>query len=110
MADDARFNEVHKITSCAKLIPNYSFYTCANFDQKKDIDNQKVQVTDEIKHDIWKHLDIKHHLTWQMMLDIIMCITFRSVQNKYPPTRFICQNFDNERHIDNQKVQGAEEN
>ena len=44
-----------------------------------------------------------------MMLDIIMCITFRPVQNKYPATRFICQNFDNERHIDNQKVQVAEE-
>ena len=24
--------------------------------QKKDIDNQKVQVTDEIKRDIWKYL------------------------------------------------------
>ena len=33
-------------------------------------------------------------MTWQMMLDIIMCITFRPVQNKYPATRFICANFD----------------
>ena len=44
-----------------------------------------------------------------MMLDIIMCITFLSVQNKYPATRFICQNFNNKRHIDNQKVQIADE-
>ena len=29
-----------------------------------------------------------------VMLDIIMCITFLSVQNKYPATRFILQNFD----------------
>ena len=52
-------------------------FICAIFVQKKriyDIDNQKVQVDDEMKHDIWKHL------MWQMMLDIIMCITFRPVQ------------------------------
>ena len=28
-----------------------------------------------------------------MVLDIIMCITFLPVPNKYPATRFICQNF-----------------
>ena len=39
-----------------------------------------------------------------MILDIIMRDTFLLVQNKYPATRFICQNFDNKRHIDNQKV------
>ena len=44
-----------------------------------------------------------------MMLDIIMCITFLPVPNKYPATRFICQNFDNKRHIDDQKVQVADE-
>ena len=31
------------------------------------------------------------------------------MQNKYPASRFICQNFDNQRHIDNQKVQVADE-
>ena len=31
------------------------------------------------------------------------------MQNKYPATRFICRNFDNKRHIDNQKVQVADE-
>ena len=46
----------------------------------------------------------------QMMLDKMKGIKLHSVQNKYPATRFICQNFDNEQHIDNQKVQGAEEN
>ena len=43
------------------------------------------------------------------MLDIIMCITFLPVPNKYPVTRFICQKFDNKRYIDNQKVQEADE-
>ena len=31
------------------------------------------------------------------------------MQNKYPATRFIYQNVDNKRHIDNQKVQVADE-
>ena len=31
------------------------------------------------------------------------------MQNKYPATRFICQNFDNKRYIDYQKVQVADE-
>ena len=44
-----------------------------------------------------------------MMLDISMCLTFLPVQNKYPVTRFICHNFDNKRHIDDQKVQAADE-
>ena len=38
-----------------------------------------------------------------------MCITFLSVKNKYPASRFICQNLDNKRQIDNQKVQVADE-
>ena len=38
--------------------------------------------------------NIWYHLTWQMMLDIIMRVTFLTVQNKYPATRFIFQNFD----------------
>ena len=43
-----------------------------------------------------------------VMLDIIMCITFLSVQNNYPATRFICQMFDKKRYIDNQKIQVAD--
>ena len=31
------------------------------------------------------------------------------MQNKYPATRFICQSFDSKRHINNQKVQVADE-
>ena len=38
-----------------------------------------------------------------------MCITFLSVQNKYPANRFICQHFDINRYIDNQKVKVADE-
>ena len=53
--------------------------------------------------------NIWYHLTWQLMIDIIMRIPFLPVQNKYPSTRFICQSFDNKRHIDNQKVQVADE-
>ena len=44
-----------------------------------------------------------------MMLDVILCISFLPVQNKYPATRFICQNFDNKRYIAYQKVQVADE-
>ena len=44
-----------------------------------------------------------------MMLDIIMCITFLPVQNKYPVTRFKSQDFDNNPFIDNQKVQVVDE-
>ena len=43
------------------------------------------------------------------MLDIIMCITFLPVQNKYPAPRFICLNFCGKiRHVDNKKVQVAD--
>ena len=31
------------------------------------------------------------------------------MKNRYPATRFICLNADNDRHIDNQKVQVADE-
>ena len=53
--------------------------------------------------------NIWYHLTWQMMLDIILSIKFLYVQNKYPATRFICPNSDKKRHIDNQKVQLSDE-
>ena len=43
------------------------------------------------------------------MLDIIMCIIFLTVQNKYAAFCFICQNFFwGKRHVDNQKVQIAD--
>ena len=63
-------------------------FICHNFDEKRYTDNKKVQVTDEIKRDIWKY--IRHRLTWQ----IIMCIKFLPVQNKYQATFFVCQNFE----------------
>ena len=44
-----------------------------------------------------------------MMLDIIMCITFLPVQNKYPATRFIRQNFDKYGYDEIQKLQVADE-
>ena len=43
------------------------------------------------------------------MLDIIMRVTFLSVQNKYPATRFICKDFDKKMNIDDQKVQVADD-
>ena len=49
--------------------------------------------------------NIWYHLTWQMMLDIIMCIKFLPVQNKYPAPCVLCQNFNKERYNENQKVQ-----
>ena len=54
-ADDAWYNYACFIPSCAKYIPSYSFYI-PEFWQKRYIDNQKVQVADEIKRDIWKYL------------------------------------------------------
>ena len=66
-------------------------FKCQKLDNKRYIDNQKVQVADEIKRDILKYLVPSE---WQMMLYIIMCLTFLPVHNKYPSTRFVCQNFD----------------
>ena len=67
-------------------------FLCQDFDQKMNIGDQKVQVADVIKRYISGN--IWYHLTWLMMLDIIMRVTFLPVQNKYPATRFICQDFD----------------
>ena len=44
-----------------------------------------------------------------MMLDIIMRVTFLSVQNKYPATRFIFQNFYKKGKLITNKVQVADE-
>ena len=44
-----------------------------------------------------------------MMLDIIMCITFRPVLNKYPVTRFICADFDKNCILISKKIQVADE-
>ena len=44
-----------------------------------------------------------------MMLDIILCVTFLPVQNKYPATHFIFQDFDKKMNIADQKVQVADE-
>ena len=55
VADHAWYNYGCYISSCAKWIPSYSFYM-PEFWQKSYIDNQKVQVADEIKRDIWKYL------------------------------------------------------
>ena len=63
------------------------------FWQKMDIADQKVQVAEEIKRDIWKYL-VSSDVANDMMLNIIMRVTFLPVQNKYPATRFIFQNFD----------------
>ena len=67
-------------------------FICQNFDNNRHIDNHKYkQLTrlSVISANIW------YHLTWKMMLDIIMRITFLPVQNKYPASCFICQNFEN---------------
>ena len=55
VADDAWYNYMCNISACAKLIPSYSFFI-PEFWQKMNIDDQKVQVADEIKRDIWKYL------------------------------------------------------
>ena len=43
------------------------------------------------------------------MLDIMICVTFLPLQNKYPATRFIFKNFDKKMNIADQKVQVADE-
>ena len=44
------------IMKCIKLLPVHKYHAtrfiCANFDNKRQIDNQKVQVADEIKRGI----------------------------------------------------------
>ena len=52
---------------------------------------------------------IWYHLTWQMIFDTMKCSKLLPVQNKYPATCFICQNFEIKRYIDNQKVQVVDE-
>ena len=39
----------------------------------------------------------------------MICVTFLPVQNKYPATRFIFQDFDKKINIADQKVQVADE-
>ena len=51
---------LHK-SMCITFLPVQNKYPanrviCQNFYNKRDINNQKVQVADEIKHDIWKYL------------------------------------------------------
>ena len=58
---------------------------------------KKLTILGVISGNIW------FHLTWQMMLDTITYMAFLPVQNKYPDNRYIYQNFDNKRCIDNQK-------
>ena len=55
------------------------------------IDDQKVQVADDDKRDIWKYLVSSNVAddAWYNYAD-----TFLPVQNKYPATRFIIQDFD----------------
>ena len=49
-----------------------------------------------------------YNLTWHMMLDIIICITFLPVQNKYHSILYMPA-FCKKRYIANQKVQEADE-
>ena len=56
-----------------------------------NIADQKVQVADEIKRDIWKYLvssDVADDAWYNNACYISSCA------NKYPATRFICQDFD----------------
>ena len=103
MADDAWFNEVHWIPSCEKVIPSYSFYICANFDQKKDNDDQKVQVNDEIKRDIWKYLvssDGEDDVWYYYVYNISSCAKLIPSYSYYM-REFFPKKWEN----DNQKVQ-----
>ena len=57
-----------------------------------NIGDQKVQVADEIKCDIWKYL-VSSYVVNDAWYNYA-CYIFLPVQNKYPATRFICQDFD----------------
>ena len=83
------FGIYKKMFCCLKLVVLNQILLKVIMKEYSD-DNKLIMLTrfSVIPANIW------YHLTWQMMLDIIMCITFLSVQIKYPATRFICQNFD----------------
>ena len=83
-------------------------FTCQNFEIKWYYNNQKVQVADEIMRDICKYL-VSSDVADDGCYNLMNCIILLPVQNKYPATRFICQNFDKQRYIDNQKAQVADE-
>ena len=60
--------------------------------------------------ELWTELHVTYYiLTWQIMLDIIIRIPFHPLQNKYPATRFICQNFDKNCILIIKKVQVVDE-
>ena len=73
------------------------------FWQKRYNDNQKVQVTDEIKRDIWKY-QVSSNVTDNAWYNYVYNISSYA-KNKYAATRFICQKLEEKkpRYIDNQK-------
>ena len=71
------------------------FYMPEICKEKLFIDNQKVQVNNETKRDIWKFLVSSDAAE---MLDITMCITFIPVHNTNPASHFICQGFEKKNH------------
>ena len=84
-----------------------TYFICKYFEIKRYIDNQKVKVADEIKRDICLYLvssDVADDIWYNEK-----CSKLLPVQNKYPATCFICQNFEIKRYIDNQKVQVVDE-
>ena len=54
MANDALYNDVYNISSCAKKYPGTVVY--ATIKKTRYIDNPKVQVVYEMKRDIFKYV------------------------------------------------------
>ena len=74
--DDAWYNYMCNISSCIELIPSYSFYIPEVW-HKRYIDNQKVQVANEIKRDIWKYLvssDVANDAWYNYVCCISSCV------------------------------------
>ena len=76
--------------------------------------NYKLIPVDEAKQKNYnfrgKNLSVKVITILPLSFDINSLKPFFPVRNKYPAIRFICQNFDNKRHIDNQVGQLTDEN
>ena len=53
-------------------------FKCKNVGKNRYIDNQKVQIVDEIKRDIWKYLlssDVADNAWYKYVYDISSCAT-----------------------------------
>ena len=96
------------IMICVTFLPGQNKYPATRFIFQK-FDKNGILIIKRLKELTILSVisgNILYHLMWQMIIDIIMLITFFPLQNKYSVTRFLCSN---RKDIDNQKVQETNE-